>query len=199
MTKICKTCNIEKSLELFKKEKRRPDGRASYCKKCHNVSSRLSYSKNLEKERQRSRDYRKNNPEKRKEITRNYREANKEKIKLSSAKYSKKNREKITQRTRELRKANPERYQDNRRAYEAAHIGERRATTAKYRAKKLQATPAWADLDAIKEFYKNCPPGHEVDHIIPLQGKYVSGLHVENNLQYLPAHENKRKGNKFEG
>lgn len=60
-----------------------------------------------------------------------------------------------------------------------------------------QATPIWADLEAITEFYKNCPKGYHVDHIIPLFGKIVSGLHIANNLQYLPAKENLKKGNKF--
>jgi hypothetical protein len=69
---------------------------------------------------------------------------------------------------------------------------------AKRRASQLQRTVPWADLKAIKEFYKNCPKGYVVDHIIPLQGKNVSGLHVLNNLQYLTASENASKGNKYE-
>ena len=56
---------------------------------------------------------------------------------------------------------------------------------------------AWTDWDKIKEFYKNCPKGMEVDHVIPLQGKLVSGLHVSWNLQYLTPPENRIKRNKF--
>lgn len=57
--------------------------------------------------------------------------------------------------------------------------------------------PKWADLEAIKQFYKNCPDGMTVDHIIPLLGKTVSGMHVLSNLQYLPFVDNVKKGNKF--
>ncbi len=63
---------------------------------------------------------------------------------------------------------------------------------------KSKATPCWADIAAITEFYKNCPEGYHVDHIIPLNGKYVCGLHVLNNLQYMIASENIRKHNYHE-
>ena len=62
----------------------------------------------------------------------------------------------------------------------------------------LQATPPWADRKELIEFYKNCPDGHHVDHIVPLKGENVCGLHVIENLQYLPAAENIRKSNSFE-
>lgn len=58
-------------------------------------------------------------------------------------------------------------------------------------------TPSWANLDKIREFYNNCPDGFEVDHVIPLRGQIVSGLHVETNLQYLWASDNRSKSNKF--
>jgi 5-methylcytosine-specific restriction endonuclease McrA len=51
--------------------------------------------------------------------------------------------------------------------------------------------------DGIKEFYEKCPKGMVVDHIIPLQGKLISGLHVIWNLQYLTPHDNLKKGNRF--
>jgi len=73
----------------------------------------------------------------------------------------------------------------------------RNAAQAKRRAAKLQRTPAWADLKAIKQFYLNCPKGYQVDHIVPLQGVNVSGFHVLNNLQYLTGSENSSKGNRY--
>lgn len=59
------------------------------------------------------------------------------------------------------------------------------------------ATPKWADLLEILDFYTNRPEGYHVDHIIPLKGEKVCGLHVIDNLQYLSAVENLRKSNKF--
>lgn len=70
--------------------------------------------------------------------------------------------------------------------------------SSKRRAAKLQRTPTWSDLEKIKEIYNNCPEGHHVDHIIPLQGEKVSGLHIPENLQYLTVEENLKKGNKFD-
>ncbi len=68
---------------------------------------------------------------------------------------------------------------------------------AQRRAAKLKATPLWVDIDAIRKIYSSCPKGYHVDHIIPLQGKNVCGLHIAENLQILSAKENITKGNKF--
>lgn len=63
---------------------------------------------------------------------------------------------------------------------------------------RLNRVPVWSETKEIKEFYANCPEGYEVDHIIPLQGELVSGLHVLGNLQYLTVSENRSKSNKFD-
>ena len=71
------------------------------------------------------------------------------------------------------------------------------ARSAEYRASIELKTPGWSDLEAIKEFYGNCPEGMQVDHIVPLNGENVSGLHVLENLQYLSKEDNLSKSNKF--
>lgn len=73
------------------------------------------------------------------------------------------------------------------------------ARNAHRKALKIKATPIWADRDKIKEIYRSCPKGFHVDHIIPLKGELVCGLHVEYNLRHLPALENMQKYNKFTG
>lgn len=67
------------------------------------------------------------------------------------------------------------------------------------RAKVYKAMPAWVDENEINNIYRKCPDGYHVDHIVPLAGTNVCGLHVPWNLQYLPAYDNLSKSNKFDG
>ena len=98
------------------------------------------------------------------------------------------NKEKIMQTNKNWVENNPDKYKTMYRA-----------RNAKRRLVVKQQMPKWADAVKIKEIYKNKPDGCHVDHIIPLRGKLVSGLHVENNLQYLTASENSRKKNHYYG
>lgn len=89
-----------------------------------------------------------------------------------------------------------------RRNYKKSGYGQ---IAAKRRAAKLERTPSWANDQLIAAYYKEAKRLEEltgiqfhVDHIIPLQGELVSGLHVETNLQLLPAHENLGKSNSFD-
>lgn len=73
------------------------------------------------------------------------------------------------------------------------------------RARTLKRMPAWADKAAIKAIYEKAHRRtwesgvpHHVDHVLPLQGEFVSGFHVHNNLQILTGADNGRKGNHFE-
>lgn len=64
---------------------------------------------------------------------------------------------------------------------------------------KIQRTPVWADLAAIKEIYAKAHSlGLSVDHEVPLRGKLVSGLHVEYNLRIIPLGPNLLKSNRWE-
>lgn len=70
-------------------------------------------------------------------------------------------------------------------------------------AAKLNATPSWANEFFISEAYhiakvrsKATGIKWHVDHIVPLRSKLVCGLHVEHNLQVIPAKLNESKGNR---
>lgn len=98
------------------------------------------------------------------------------------------------------RKSNPDRWKELKREWHATYyINNKRKYRAKEalrRAREAKATlPGYeAELQAI---YEACPDGYEVDHIVPLNGKLVCGLHVPWNLQYLTPEENRSKGNKW--
>jgi hypothetical protein len=81
--------------------------------------------------------------------------------------------------------------------YRIANPGKRAAYQALREARKIKATPKWADHNSIRAFYEACPKGYHVDHIIPLNNPVVCGLHVLENLQYLPAADNIKKSNVF--
>jgi hypothetical protein len=94
--------------------------------------------------------------------------------------------DRIKRRTKEYRDANKHKVM--------AWNGKRRALVA-------QATPTWADIDLIAAAYRlasdlTASTGviHHVDHVIPLKGKTVCGLHVQSNLAVIPAVDNLRKG-----
>lgn len=119
------------------------------------------------------------------------------------------------QRNKEREKAyRRKHYEENTDAYKASSLRQREKgypkiwwarnkehwnfLIASRKAAQAQRTPKWADLNRIKEIYRRVPEDMQVDHIIPLRGRLVSGLHVHNNLQYLTKSENSSKNNKFD-
>lgn len=119
--------------------------------------------------------WRKANPEKALEVSRRFHRANKEDRAKRHAEWAKRNRDKRT------------------------------ATSAKRKAAKLLATPKWVNWGKVREIYKEARRIQEltgiamhVDHIVPLQGKNVCGLHWEENLQIIPASQNIAKNNKWD-
>jgi hypothetical protein len=147
------------------------------------------YLNNKEKFKEINRLYKLNN----KELIKEYILKNKEIIKQSRKLYYLKNAEKQKKYTKNYTLNN----KDKIKEYHLKNPHTQKAITAKRRALKLKATPKFANLKKIKEIYKNCPKGYTVDHIVPLQGKVVCGLHVEWNLQYLTKSENSSKSNRF--
>ena len=80
--------------------------------------------------------------------------------------------------------------------------------TANYRSAKDQRQPAWLiaghifEMESVYTYcsaLRNCGLDYHVDHIVPLRGKIVSGLHVPWNLQVIPGSDNVKKGNRFDG
>ena len=146
-----------------------------------------------------------------------------EKQKVRSNKYYQDNKEKVLERTKvyysnrkeiyleykqKYRAENPDKEVLNRKNCRNKDIIKSRineaAFSAKRRALKASSTPKWANLDKIRSIYLECQLitmktgiEHHVDHIIPLKGKLVSGLHVETNLRIITASENCKKSNKI--
>ena len=118
-------------------------------------------------------------------------------MRLARLKWRVKNKEISLQKQRQKREENRAEYNQYCREYYAKNKEYRIPYINAHRKGRLKdATPLWADKPAIRQFYVNCPKGYHVDHIIPLHGLDVSGLHVLENLQYLLAEINLKKGNK---
>lgn len=168
--KTCRKCLKTKAETEFHVRRASPDGLAYKCRDCVNA------------------------------YTKEWQARNPDAFKAWSAE----NAEKRSTYNREWRKGKEgERSADYRRWRQA----NRASVVARMAARKKvvkQAMPAWADMEAIAKVYAEAARmtaltgiRHEVDHIYPLKGKTVCGLHVETNLQILTRSENARKKNKL--
>ena len=144
------------------------------------------------------------NPERHKAIKAAWNKANPEGQKARSRKWFLANKEKSAAAQKRWREANPEAAKASARRWQVANRDKGTAATMRRHAAELQRTPAWADLKKIEAFYTKAQDltalfgvEHHVDHIIPLRGKTVSGLHVQTNLRVVPAIVNQLKGNRF--
>lgn len=167
MLRCSKCCEFKSKLE-FNKDNNRARGFQSYCKSCEKVR-KLKYDK----------DYYLRTLSYQKERSIIYRESNYDKL-------------------REIRLSKKDEHNKQKREY---YRKNKAASLAKYNKRRAYKHKAALNYDyykdEIKLIYENRPDGMHVDHIIPLQGKDVCGLHVPWNLQYLPAEENRRKGNRI--
>ena len=139
------------------------------------------------------------------EQVRRRRIANPEKFKKQSLDYYYRNKESCLNKLKEYRQKNSSKIKSRVDKYYENKKSEYLARCRLRQTRLIQKTPLWADIDAIKDIYaerelisRETGILHHVDHIIPLQGKTVSGLHVENNLQIIPAKINLSKHAKYD-
>lgn len=172
--KICSKCNIEKNLTDFHKKSTGKFGVGKICKPCYSIDRHQRYEQTRKKQLAKNEEWKLNNQEKYKQYHQEY---------YLKTKFV------HDKRTREWFRNHPEygRHRQNIR-----------------RSLLLKRLPKWANVEKIKEIYKEAlllkqktNQDFHVDHIVPLRGKNVSGLHVEYNLQIISAKENMNKGNHF--
>ena len=160
------------------------------------LEARGRYHSNVEAARVRSNAYGTEHAKERAERAAKWRLANPERVR----ELSQKAREKRKERWIEFLESERKRY---RRNY-AADPGKYSAKGAARRAATLRATPSWCDLADVIDIYRRAQQlsretgiEHDVDHIIPLRGKTVWGLHIPINLQILTSSQNRRKFNRL--
>ena len=173
-SKTCKNCNKLKYLQDFPKHQGMADGHINVCRECRKSYSKDYYSTNKKQLREKHREYYFSNLEKLTEYLKDYYRDNLNKIKKVQKDY----------------------YLKNKSDFIARAAG--RSSLMK------RATPPWSEADKIAVLYEKCKwlesltgMKYHVDHVIPLQGDNVCGLHVWENLQILEASENIKKSNKF--
>ena len=177
--KICTSCKIEKSKDNFIKDSQSKDGLKRSCKDCTRAYDNAWYAATAEKRR----IWSLSNPEKAEE--KSIRKRERDRL------WSVSNTEK--------RKAISKKWRSN-------NIDQLLANNAKHQAKKLKATPSWAESEKeeIKKLYalaklktKETGIKHHVDHIVPLNSNLVQGFHCFANLQILDAKTNMVKSNRI--
>lgn len=158
-----------------------PEARKAYQKEYAAKNKGLAY--------ERVKEWRKNNPERWAE---------------QRARYQAKYPDKSIVRAIKWKKENPERYSELARRSRKKHYERVVANKAKYRAAKSNRFPPWLNkghkfeilcVYTYRNALRNIGLDYEVDHIVPLQGELVSGLHVPWNLQIITAQENRVKNN----
>lgn len=195
LMRTCKKCLVEKSESEFYKDAANKQGLRTVCKVCDRAQGKAYFEENKEKESIRNKKYSIENFQKIKDRKSRQREIDAEKIAEYSKKYYAENKEKRLK---------------NSKAWYSKNAGTEHLAVkskikgAKRRAAKILAVAPWADKAEISKIYhmaliksKESGIKYHVDHIIPLRGKLVCGLHVENNLQVITWNENLSKGARY--
>lgn len=130
---------------------------------------------------------------------------NPEVYRATQRRHFERNREAKIAKLKEWGQKNPERLAKAQQRWNDANRDILASYSAKWRKCCRIATPPWADFDLIRAFYTEAKRlevltgiKHEVDHIIPIRGRGVCGLHVHTNLRVIPKIENSRKHNKLD-
>jgi len=181
--KYCWTCKNIKALDLFGKNKSKPDGLSCECKDCKKIQDKNYYLKNAEKIKEKVSKYRKNNFEKIKICKKNSYEKKPKKYKVLKSTWQKNNLDKK---------------KIYNKIYDSKNLDKKASLCANYRAKKRKAIPPWFEKELVKTVYKKAKQwGFAVDHIVPLKSDIVCGLHCWSNLQLLDPILNSSKSNKY--
>ena len=185
MRKVCTGCKTDKPLSEFSRQAKSPDGHRTKCKACTKVENANWYLLNREDKLAKNLEWQRNNPEK---------------MKVINAKQHKKRKDYYSAHNKEWHK----KHKDDPVFRERVRIKSRNRFV-----RVKQATPSWLsaiEAAQMQEFYdiakaRSMQTGerYEVDHIIPLGGFMVSGLHVPWNLQIIREEENLAKGTRIMG
>lgn len=183
----CTKCERDLPVDAFRLSRITPTTKNDQCRKCKSDYARAWNLAHPERVRKSILKHRPRALVRMSEWNR----ANREYLTEYMRKWREENREHVRETGREAGRRRRARYPDEVGAYQAEQ-----------RARKRAHTPSWANMAAIRAVYAKCRRlskttgiPHHVDHIIPLKGENVSGLHVETNLQILTASENCRKRN----
>jgi hypothetical protein len=189
--KECTCCGLILNFDCFHKNKNGQYGLHSKCKECKKQYHKNWYLKNKEKRDEQKSIYKKNNKEKIKLQTREYLKKNKGSVSKRQREYYLENRDEILKKCRDRYNVQ---YKEN-----PAKIASKSRARDVHRANMYsKLSPALkAEVDGIYIFCKIFN-GFEVDHIVPIKGEKISGLHSPFNLQAISISENRSKGNRFD-
>ena len=203
LLKKCSRCKDAKPTAEFYRASATPDGFKYECKLCSNISTKKWVSANVDRMKVVSKAWKAANKEKVAASSKKSRLAHSEEHRARNRAWGIANRAKCIEHNKQWVSKNPEKVARAQRNWSLAHPEKRAAISAERRARKLKATPKWANQFIIAEIYdlskrrtKITGLKWNVDHIIPLQGKLVCGLHVPENMQVILAIENRKKSNK---
>lgn len=129
-------------------------------------------------------------------------QANKQRLKAARVFYRQKNKDRIGKSVAKYHAEHPKLVRQIKKKWSDKNKGYYASKCAERYARKTSATPKWANKFFIQEAYllaalrtKVLGFAWQVDHIVPLRSKGVCGLHVEHNLQVIPAEANYKKKN----